>query len=107
MGKRKLRARLPALPGKEFFAQAQHSIRTQDGSALLTYDPQTRSGFVYYIETGQWTICAPVDFVTFALHARMAGHTIGDSPDVARWLRACSPNPAGGTVVDLHPLTRH
>lgn len=107
MGKRKLRARLPSLPTPAFFAEAQHSILTQDGSALLTYDPRTRSGFIYYIESGLWTILAPVDFVTFALHARLAGHTIGDSQDVARWLRACSPNPAGGNVVDLHAMTRH
>ena len=87
-----LLAKLPALPAPDFFACAENSIMTADGSAILSYDPSTCSGFVYYIADRVWTISAPIDFVTFALQARLAGHAIDEGEATRRWLAACFPS---------------
>ena len=107
MSKRKLKARLPALPAPEFFNNPAHSIMTDDGTALLSYDADTCSGFVYHIDTGAWSINAPVDFNTWAFLVRMTGYAVSDTEDARRWFRACSPNPQGDNVVDFPGSVRH
>lgn len=102
-----LRIRLPALANPEIFNDPSRSIMSADGRGLLTYDPATRSGFIYDLESKVWLIQAPVDFLHFALVARSGGYTINDGEDATRWLRACSPNAAGENVVDFPASTRH
>lgn len=108
MSTAKIRAHLPTLPAPDYFSKPGHTIMSDDGSALLTYDATTRSGFVYHLATKSWSITAPVDFAVWATLVRQAGYKISESEDARCWLRACSPNPAGGNVVDLLPGgTRH
>ena len=109
MSARKLTARLPALPAPEFFSKPEHSIMSDDGSALLTYDARTCSGFIYHLASKSWQIHAPVDFALWAVMVRLSGYTVSDSEDARRWFRACCPSEqAGGNVVDFPgPLTRH
>lgn len=107
MSKGKLKAELPTLPHPDFFRDPKHSIMSDDGAALLSYDATTRSGFVYHIESKAWSISAPIDFTTWALLVRMTGYTVSDCEDARRWFRACCPNPAGDNVVDFISATRH
>lgn len=103
----KIQARLPNLASPDVFSDPSRSIMSMDGRALLTYDPITRSGFIYHIESEVWFIQAPVDFVQFAFLARASGYSINAGEDAQRWLRACSPNAAGGNVVDFPGHVRH
>lgn len=89
MSENTLQARLPALAHPDVFKDPSRTLLTAEGKALLTYDPATRSGFIYEIESGVWFIQAPVDFLQFAVVARMSGHTIAESDDARIWLRAC------------------
>ena len=105
---RKMLAQLPALPPPEFFNKPEHTIMSDDGAALISYDTATCAGFVYHVATESWSISAPVDFTTFALLVRMSGYTVSDSEDTRRWFQTCSPNPAGANVVDFPPArTKH
>ena len=92
MSTSKLQAKLPALAHPDTFRDPTKTLLSAEGKALLTYDPVTRSGFIYDIETGIWFIQAPVDFLQFALVARMSGHTIADSDDARIWLQSCRNN---------------
>lgn len=103
----KLRIHFPRMPAPEFFSEPSHTIRTADGSALLSYDPDTRAGFVYYLTTGVWTISAPVDFTTFALHARLSGHVLIDSDDAKRWMSACGKKESDTKTLPVTTETRH
>lgn len=107
MSRAKMMVRPPALPPVEFFADARHSIMSDDGSALLSYDAATHTGFIYGVTTETWTISTPVDFATWALLVRSAGLTISDSADSRRWYRAVCPHPAGGSVVDFPTQATH
>lgn len=107
MSKAKLEVRLPVLPAAEFFAEAKHSIMSDDGTALLSYDTGTCSGFIYYITDKAWSIMSPVDFHTWALLVRAAGFTVSDCEDARRWFRACCPHPSGANVLDFPGRTSH
>ncbi|MFD1069945.1 hypothetical protein ACFQ2D_08370 [Luteimonas composti] len=100
MGNARITAKLPALPAPEFFARAEHSIITRDGAAILTFDPSTRSGFIYQVATGAWLISSPVSFGEFALLVVGSGYAVDDSEDARRWLRACG---AEGGSIPPHP----
>ncbi|MFC3715594.1 hypothetical protein ACFONC_05465 [Luteimonas soli] len=88
---------LPALPDPAVFSNADHSVVTADGGALLTYDPATRAAFIYAIESRRWTIQAPIEFEMFVATAALAGYRLSDSPETKRWLecgnRSCRPVP--------------
>lgn len=105
MTESKIIAKLPALPAPEFFRDPNHTILTADGSALLTYDPATQAGFIYYLESKVWTIVAPVDFATFALHASASGHNVQAGEDAGRWFLACGYDPADAPPASAS--TRH
>lgn len=90
MAESHMRARLPALPHPDIFKDPEHTIRTIDGGALLTYDPATCSGFIYHIEHQRWSITAPIDFSAFAAMLALSGYVIADCADAQRWVRACS-----------------
>ena len=90
MSANKLQAKVPELAHPDIFKDPTRTLLTAEGKALLTYDPGTRSGFIYEIESGVWFIQAPVDFLQFALVARMSGHTITDSEDARLWIQSCS-----------------
>lgn len=107
MSPRTLRVTLPALADPAVFQVADRSILTADGSALLTYDSATRSGFIYHIESGKWLIQAPVDVLDFAWFARMSGYSLNAGEDARRWLQACSANPVGGDVAPFPSGARH
>jgi hypothetical protein len=100
---------LPALPSDDFFKAAQHTIRSADGRALLTYDPATQSGFVYQIATGHWHICAQISFTLFTFFATGIGYAPADDESLAHWLRACLTLPAPACVDDDEPAstTKH
>lgn len=106
MSAKRIRATLPRLPAPGFFRNPRHSIATEGGGSLLTYDPETRAGFIYHRATGTWQITAPVAFETWVTLVHAMGLAIGDSEDARRWIRACSPHPAGDNVVDLVPPSR-
>lgn len=106
MGKARITAKLPALPEPEFFARAENSIITRDGAAILTFDPSTRSGFIYRVATGSWLISSPVSFGEFALLVVGSGYSVDDSEDARRWLRACEAEP-GCVPPGKPPGTRH
>lgn len=82
--------RLPALPHPDVFKNPEHTIRTIDGGALLTYDPATCAGFIYQIEHKRWSITAPIEFSVFAAMLALAGYAVSDGDDAQRWVRACS-----------------
>jgi hypothetical protein len=84
-----MHVRLPALPDPTIFTNPDHTIRTDDGRALLTYDPLTRASFIYVVEQCRWTILAPVDFDTFVLMATVSGYRLADTADARRWLETC------------------
>lgn len=105
MGEGRIVATLPRLPAAEFFRDANHSIKTADGSALLSYDPATRAGFIYYLESCLWVIAAPVDFAVFALQASALGLSIEEGEDAARWFDACSCTPRAPAMAPAS--TRH
>lgn len=90
MSEQTLQAQLPTLPETSFFTDPERSIMTSDARALLSYDPQTRAGFVYVIDKRQWFISAPIEFPDFARICAHSGYTIGSSDDAKRWLRVCS-----------------
>ena len=89
MSASKITATLPLLAHPDVFRDPARTIMTAEGKALLTYDPVTRSGFIYEIESRTWFIQAPVDFLQFALVARLSGHTVADTDDARVWLQAC------------------
>lgn len=89
MAENTMKATLPRLPPAEFFAVPEHTIRTADGSALVSYDPQTRAAFVYAIREQRWSITAPCDFEFFAGLLAIAGHRLADCDDTRRWMAAC------------------
>lgn len=93
MGAATLRAQLPALPDPALFNDPRHTILSACGGALLTYDPATRAGFIYLIESGRWHITAPVEFDVFASIIAAAEFRIADGDDARRWLAACMPRP--------------
>ena len=100
MSTSKLQAKLPTLAHPDTFRDPTRTLLTAEGKALLTYDPVTRSGFIYEIESGIWFIQAPVDFLRFALVARLSGHTIADSEDARVWLQSCrSDDPTPGDTM--------
>jgi len=106
MGRGRITARPPALPPLEFFAKAEHSIAARGGAAILTYDPATRAGFIYQVDSASWLISAPVSFGEFAMLAAGSGYSVDDSEDARRWLRACEAQP--GSVPPGPPTkTRH
>jgi hypothetical protein len=84
-----MHVRLPVLPDPAIFSNPNHTIRTDDGRALLTYDPLTRASFIYVMDQCRWTILAPVDFNTFVLMATMSGYRVADTADARRWLETC------------------
>lgn len=89
--------RLPALPDPAIFENADHSVITIDGSALLSYDPATQAALIYAIESQRWTIQAPIEFEIFVATAALAGYRLSDSLETKRWLecgnRSCRPVP--------------
>lgn len=103
----KLRARLPALAHPDVFSDASHTIMTAERNALLTYDPATRSGFVYCIGSGVWCIWAPVDFLQFAIFARASGYTINEGEDARRWMQACGGDSQAPVPAMIEQETRH
>jgi hypothetical protein len=96
MAENSIKAQLPRLPHPAFFSTADYTIRTSDGSALVSYDPETRAGFVYTVSAGVWSISAPIAFLEFAALVAAAGYVVSDSPDARRWFAACSVLPAPG-----------
>lgn len=95
---REVIARLPALPGPEFFRDPARTVGTACGSALVSYDPQTRAGFLYVIEEGVWSIAAPVDFPVFAALVRSAGYVLPESQLVRAWVGRCLGDSDGAMV---------
>jgi hypothetical protein len=84
-----IRVHLPALPAAGFFNDPDCTILTVDGDSLLSYDPVTRSAFVYSIVAQRWSITAPCDFAFFAGLVAIAGHRLADCDDTRRWMAAC------------------
>ncbi len=107
MSESTLSANLPRLPHPEFFCDPAHTIMDDARGALLSYDPTTRAGFIYYVESHTWSITAPVDFITWALLVKASGHTVSDSEDSRRWFKACQPTPASANIIDFPGGTRH
>jgi hypothetical protein len=103
----KIRVQLPTLARADTFSDPSRTIMSAEGAALLTYDPGTRSGFIYRFEGEVWLIHAPVDFLQFVVLARLHGYTINDGEDARRWLDACSPNAHGENVVAFPQGKRH
>lgn len=95
MAEKVTRVRLPALPSPELFNDPERTILTDCGGALLTYDPATRSAFIYSFETCRWNITAPVDFEVFASIVALAGYRVRDTEDARRWVESCMHGPAG------------
>lgn len=93
MTEKTTRVRLPALPDPALFNDPSHTIMTDCGGALLTYDPATRAAFIYAVDKGRWNITAPVEFEVFASIVALAGYHVGDSDDARRWVAACMPRP--------------
>ncbi len=91
----------------EFFNEPTRTIMSDDRAVLLSFDPNTRSGFIYYIESGTWSITAPVDFVTWAMLVRASGHVVSDSNDSRQWFKACQPNLACARIIDFPGHSRH
>lgn len=107
MSYEELRVRLPRLPEPAFFGTPDHSILTLCGGAILTYDPATRSGFIYHIGQKNWFIAAPIDFKEFTGLVVAGGWRIADGDDTQRWLRACDVRPAGSNVLSFHDRATH
>lgn len=84
-----IRARLPRLPDPAFFRDPERTVATSGGGALVSYDPETRAGFVYVIAEGLWSISAPIDFPMFAALLNVSGHRLPATPEVRAWVDRC------------------
>ena len=96
----------PVLPPLEFLSNAAYSIRSNCGRALISYDPITRSGFVYRLAEQVWTIVTPIDFNAFDQLVQQGGYSVTDSADARRWRAACDRG-APSNVIPLLDKTRH
>ena len=97
MAERKMQVRLPRLAMPSVFSDGLNSILTADRETVLTYDPATRSGFVYAIRREFWSISAPIEFSEFYALLLHAGYELLAGEDAQRWLRAC-----GGSAARAH-----
>ncbi|GGA70675.1 hypothetical protein GCM10011521_05960 [Arenimonas soli] len=86
----------PALPGPEFFADEEKTILTADRRAFLSFDSESNTGIILFVETGQWLIRSPIAFVDFAVYAHDAGLLLAEGEESTRWARACASRPAAG-----------
>ncbi|TXH66598.1 MAG: hypothetical protein E6Q88_11680 [Lysobacteraceae bacterium] len=103
MSESTLRIRLPRLPHPDIFSNPELTIMVDDRSALLSYDPITKTGIIYNLAHHRWTITTPVDFQEFAATCALAGYAVRESKDSSRWLRAC-----GATGIHEAPIgVRH
>jgi len=106
VGENRITVRRPLLPPLEFLSDPSYSIRSDCGRALVSYDPMTRTGFVYHLAEQVWSIVTPLDFKDFLASLQQEGHAITDSADARRWRAACDPE-ATSNVITLHGKTRH
>ena len=84
-----INARLPRLPDPAFFRNPERTMATSDGVALVTYDPETRAGFLYVVADGLWSISAPIDFPVFAALLDASGYSFPATPAVRAWVDRC------------------
>lgn len=84
-----IKARLPRLPDPAFFRDSERTMATSDGGALVSYDPETRAGFLYVVAEGFWSISAPVDFPMFAALLDASGYSFPATPEVRAWVDRC------------------
>jgi hypothetical protein len=106
MGESRTTVRRPVLPPLEFLSSPEYSIRSDCGRVLISYDPITRTGFVYRLAEQVWTIVTPIDFNAFDQLVRQGGYSVTDSADARRWRAACDPG-APNNVIPLPDKTRH
>lgn len=106
VGESRTAVRRPVLPPLEFLSNPAFSIRSDCGRALVSYDPMTRTGFVYHLAEEVWSIITPIDFKAFAQSLQHSGHAVTDSADARRWRAACDPG-ASSNVIALTGKTRH
>lgn len=93
MGERKCLISPPVVPAPEFFADPGCTIRTDDGAALLSYDPDTRAAMIYMIAVSRWSVFVPCEFEHFAAIVGMCGLRIPVGDEARRWLAACNREP--------------
>ncbi len=81
---------LPRLPTLETLNRPGKSVLTADGRALVAYDAETCSGFVYVIELERWNITAPIAFLDFAALLPQLGIGLTACQATRAWIDACS-----------------
>lgn len=84
------RIALPSLPAPASLNEPGKSILTDDGCALVFYDADTLSGFVYVVELGRWNITAPIAFLDFAALLPQLGVCLPATDKTRDWIDTCS-----------------
>lgn len=84
------RIALPRLPAPASLNESGKSILTEDGRALVFYDAETLSGFVYVVELGRWNITAPITFLDFAALLPQLGVNLPATEKTRDWIDTCS-----------------
>lgn len=95
---KRINARLPRLPDPTFFRDPERTVATSDGGALVSYDPDTRAGFLYVVAERLWSISAPIDFPMFAALLNASGHSLPATPEVRAWVDRCLAGTADSLV---------
>lgn len=93
MGENRVMLPRPVVPAPEFFAAPEYTIKTEDGAALLSYDPDTRAALIFSIAAQRWSVFVPCAFDEFAAIIGLCGFRVPVGEDARRWLAACSGEP--------------
>jgi hypothetical protein len=90
MGENKVLIPAPVVPAPEFFADPEYTIKTDDGAALLSYDPNTRAAMIFSVAARRWSVFVPCAFSDFAGIIGLCGFRIPIGDEARRWLAACN-----------------
>lgn len=93
MGENRVLILAPMVPAQEFFADPEYTIKTEDGAALLSYDPNTRAAMIFSVTARRWSVFVPCAFSDFAGIIDLCGFRIPSGDDARRWLAACNRDP--------------
>lgn len=93
MGESKVVVPRPVVPAPEFFAVPDYTIKTDDGTALLSYDPDTRAAMIFMVAVSRWSVFVPCEFEHFVGIIGMCGLRIPVGDEARRWLAACNREP--------------
>lgn len=90
MTERRTRVIPLAVPSEAFFRDPEMTIRTSDGLALVSYDPETLAGCIYSLNWHRWNVTTPVSFDEFFAMLLALGYALPSGDDATRWRQRCA-----------------